>query len=320
MRCVVCGKESEYRICGECLVEREKIAELEKFNLELCTKCNSVRIGKEWLRIDLEKAVKRLIIQNLRVSPNFDVHEVKLAEKFAILKGILNGDLVEFSLPLRYSVRRITCPRCSRESGGYYESIVQIRAFKRPLRKEEIERIKEIVNRSIMETDGEKDFISKFEFQRNGVDFYLGSRKLGEKVSRRIAEEFGGKISESRKLHTRIDGRDSYRFTFLVRLPEYEEMDVVVKDGTLYVVKNAHSGKGIDFLSGKHANVSNTEVAVKKSSLGWGIITNLDESSAEVMTEKGEVVVVQRPFGAEIGKEVYVFEYKSRSYAFPRDI
>lgn len=302
------------------MIEREKVVAIDKFNLEICSKCNSIKIGREWLKIEPEKALEKAILDNLRHYPNFEVKEIRIQDRLAIFRGILNGDLVEISVPIRYSVHRITCPRCSRESGGYFESIIQIRAFKRHLREEEIEIAKKIVENFIMKTDGEKDFISKFEFHKNGIDIYLGSRKLGEKFSRKIAEELGGKIFESKKLHKRIDGRDAYRFTFLVRLPEYENMDVVVKKETLYVVKNAQIGKGIDLLSGKYANVSNSDVAVKKSSFGWGIITNLDETSAEVMTEKGDILIVQRPFGAEIGKEVYVFEYKNKNYAFPKDL
>lgn len=301
------------------MIERKKVASIEKFTLELCRKCNSIRIGRDWLKIGLDEAIQRLIFEKLQVEPDFELHEIVISDKSVILKGILNGDFVEFSVPFSYGVHKISCPKCSMESGGYYEAIIQLRAEKRLLRSEEIEKAKEIVNKSILEQNGQKDFISKFEVLKNGVDFYLGSRKLGERVARRIAEELGGKIFESRKLHTRVDGRDVYRFTFLIRLPEYEDLDIVVKNDTLHVVKNARMGKGIELATGKYASISNAKVAVKKESFSWGIITNLDESSAEVMTEKG-VVVVQRPFGAEIGKEVFIFEYKNKSYAFPRDL
>lgn len=316
----MCGKEGKFVICGECLSERKEVASIENFTLETCSKCQSVRFGRNWLKISLEKAIEKVILEKLRVDPNFEVKEISVLDKTAILRGVLNDEFIEISIPFDYRLRRISCPKCSMESGGYYESIVQLRAEKRPLRKEEIEKAKEIVNKTILEKDGEKDFLSKFEILKNGIDFYLGSRKLGEKISRRMAEEFGGRIFETRKLHTRIDGRDVYRFTFLVKLPEYEDLDVVVKNDTLYVVKNARLGKGIDFLSGKYESIENTSVTVRKSSFSWGVITNLDESSAEVMTEKGNVFVVQKPFGAEIGKEVFVFEYKNRFYAFPRDL
>jgi len=320
VKCVICGKEGEYRICGECLAERKKVAFIENFNLEFCSKCNSVKIGKSWTKIDFSEAIQRMVSEKLRVEPNFDVHEIIIMEKAAVLRGVLNGDPVEVTVPLNYRVRRISCPRCSMESGGYYESIVQIRAVGRELREKELEIAKEIVRKTISESEGEKEFLSKFEIVKNGIDFYLGSRKLGEKISKRISEEFGGRVFETRRLHTRVDGRDRYRFTFLIKLPEYEDMDVVVKNETLYVVKNARLGKGIDIFTGKHANILETSVAVRRNSLSWGIITNLDESSAEVMTENGNVVIVQRPFGAEVGKEVFVFEYRNRTYAFPVDL
>ncbi|MCX8172312.1 MAG: NMD3-related protein [Archaeoglobaceae archaeon] len=319
MKCVVCGKETKYKICGECLVERQRIASIEKFDFEFCSRCGSVKIGREWQKINLEEAIKRCVDANLRIDPEFHLKEIFLAEKFAILKGFLHGDYVEVNVPLGYKIRKICCPRCSMESGGYYEAIVQLRAG-RELRIEEIERVKEIVSKFIVERGGEKDFLAKFEILKNGIDFYLGNRKLGEIVAKKISDEFGGKIFESKKLHTRVDGRDSYRFTFLVKLPEYEEMDVVTKGDRLYVVKNARIGKGLDFLSGKHTNIVDAKIAVRKSYFKWGVITNLDKNSAEVMTEKGEVIIVERPFSAEIGKEVFVFEYKNKIYAFPKDI
>lgn len=295
------------------------MASIEKLNIEICSRCGYIKIRGNWIRIPLEEAIKKSVNEKLRVDPNFQVDEIILADKFLILKGVLNEDVVEVTVPFTYRFRKICCPRCSMESGGYYEAIVQVRADKRDLKVGEIEKAKEITNRFLLESEGEKDFLTKFEVNKNGIDFYLGSRKLGEKISRKIAEELGGKVFESKKLHTRVDGRDFYRFTFLVRLPEYEEMDIVEKGDTLYVVKNIRMAKGFDFLSGKYANIMKTNVAVKREFLRWGVITNLDESSAEVTTEKG-VVIVQRPFGAEIGKEVFVFEYKNKNYAFPKDL
>ncbi|MDI9643555.1 MAG: NMD3-related protein [Archaeoglobales archaeon] len=320
MKCVVCGKETRFRICGSCLIERGAVAKLEKLNLEVCAKCNSIKIGGVWLNIPLEEAIERIVYEKLKVDPNLSVNGVKVEEKLIVLSGILNDDPVEISIPLQYKLHRISCPRCSMESGGYYEAIVQLRAVKRVLREDEIRKAEEIVQRSLSESEGEKEFLSKFEKTKNGIDFYFGSKKLGEKISRRISTELGGRIFESRKLHTRVDGRDSYRFTFLVRLPEYEDNDIVIKNESLYVVKNAKMSRGLDLLTGKSANIIDAKVAVKRSDLDWGVITNLDESSAEIMTEKGDIVLVQRPFRAEIGKEVFVFEYKNRNYAFPRDL
>lgn len=320
MKCVVCGKETNHKICGACLVEREVVARLEKFDLDVCPKCNYVKIGREWLNVSLEEGIERSVCEKLRVVPDFSINEIKIEKKVVILSGILNDDLIEISIPLNFKIHRISCPRCSMESGGYYEAVVQLRASKRVLREEEISKAEEIVQKTIFESKGEKNFLSKFEKTKNGIDFYVGSKKLGEKISKRIAEELGGKITESKKLHTRIDGRDAYRFTFLVRLPEYEDMDIVVKNGNLYVVKNARISRGLDIFSGRTENIVNATVAVKRDKLGWGLITNLDQTLAEVMSEEGELIIVQRPFGAEIGKEVFIFEYKNRNYAFPKDL
>ncbi|MFN3383468.1 MAG: NMD3-related protein, partial [Archaeoglobaceae archaeon] len=214
----------------------------------------------------------------------------------------------------------ITCPRCSRESGGYYEAIVQVRAQKRSLRNEEVERAMKIVEKILGESEGEKDFLLRFEETSSGIDFYFGSRKIGEKVSKAIADEIGGSISKSKKLHTRIDGRDVYRFTFLVRLSEAENYDVVLKDDKICVVKNAKIQKGVEIITGKAVNISGATLIAKKEEMSWGVITNLDESIAEVMDSEGKIFHVPRPFGAEIGKEVFIFNFGQRTFAFPRDL
>lgn len=318
VKCIICGRESEDKICGRCFVERFRIAELEKFELELCSKCGAIRFGRDWKNIGLSEALKFEILKNLKLNPEFRIKEIKLNDSI-LIKGEIKGEEVELTLPLSYRIHRISCPRCTRESGGYYEAIVQIRAG-RKLREGEIERIIEIVRSILQGCEGEKDFLSKFETFKYGMDFYFGSRKIGEKVSKRVLEEFGGRIFESKKLHSRMDGQDIFRFTFLVRLPEYEEGDVVIREGRIYIVKSARLSKGVEIFSGKTANITNSVVIAKRDSMKWGVITDLDENIAEVMDEDGRVFAVSRPFNAKVGGEVFIFEYRGKFYAFPIDL
>lgn len=318
MKCIICGKESENKICGKCFVERFKIAELEKFELELCSRCGAIKVGKDWKNIELGEALEFEILKNLNLNPEFRIQEVRLNYSI-LIKGKIRGEEVELTLPPSYRIRRTSCSRCTRESGGYYEAIVQIRAGRR-LREEETKRILEIVNSILQDSEGERDFLSKFETFKYGMDFYFGSRKIGEKVSKKISEEFGGRIFESKKLHSRMDGQDTFRFTFLVRLPEYEEGDAVIRDERIYIVKNARLSKGVEILTGKTGNVTNSVLIAKRDSMKWGIITDLDENLAEVMDEDGRVFAVSKPFNAKVGAEVFIFEYKEKFYAFPRDL
>lgn len=320
MKCIVCGKESGFRICGKCFAERNILAHLPALELEKCGKCGSFRFGREWIRISEAVAVEKKILEELDFSPDFDVETLSFLRNSVVVSGKIFGDCVSITLPLTLKIRTTTCPRCSRESGGYYEAIVQVRAQNRALRTEEIERAKEIVESILYESEGEKDFLLKFEEMKSGIDFYFGSRKMGEKVSKAIASEFGGSVFRSKRLHTKIDGNEVYRFTYLIRLPEAEKYDVVLKDGKICVVKNAKFQKGIEITTGKMINISESTLIAKKDDMGWGVITNLDESVAEIMDSEGKIFHVPRPFGAEIGKEVFIFSFEQRIFAFPRDL
>ncbi|MEM0202653.1 MAG: 60S ribosomal export protein NMD3 [Archaeoglobaceae archaeon] len=320
MRCIVCGKESKFKICGSCFAERNTLAHLPSLELEKCGKCGSFRFGREWVWVDERSAIEREVFRNLAVFPDFSVESVEILKNSAVIKGTIYGDCVSLTIPLNLRTRTITCPRCSKESGGYYEAVVQVRAQNRSLRKEELEKAREIVESVLSGSKGEKDFLLKFEETKSGIDFYFGSRKIGEKVSKMIADELGGSVFRSKKLHTRVDGNDVYRFTFLVRLFEAEDYDVVLKDGKVCIVKNAKLQKGIELMTGKAVNVSGATLIAKKEEMSWGVITNLDESVAEVMDSEGRIFHVPRSFGAEIGKEVFIFNFGQRIFAFPKDL
>ncbi len=324
MKCVVCGKEVEDGyLCGICTVEKFEVAVIEPFEIVICSRCGAVKYGQKWKYVEFDEAIEEMVFRYARVMEDFEVERVSIdiASRTAVFAGRLKGDEVEFPVALNFRVKKFACPKCSRESGGYYESIVQLRADSRQLEEDEIERVKEIVEDVLSaELENERAFLSKVEEKREGIDFYFGSRDIGRKVSRMIAKELGGKITESKKLHTRIDGRDVYRFTYLVRLPCYREGDIVAKDESLCVVKNVKAGKGVDILSGKSVNIDGAKVVVRKYDLKTGVVVSVDENVAEIVCNDGRVFVTVKPHAARIGSEVFVFEYRGRVWALSKDL
>lgn len=324
MKCVVCGKEIAHgHICGKCLAEREKIAKVDSFEIIICPRCGFIRTEGTWKMINLEDAIRESIISSLYVFENFNVKEVliDLQSKLLILKGQLYGDDIDLQVPFTYKIKRITCQRCSREAGGYYEAILQLRAENRKLRIQEVQVAKRVIKEVLeKEIENEKAFLTKVEERKEGIDFYFGSRDIGRKVSKIVAKELGGKITESKKLSGRTDGRDMYRFTYLVRLPSYENGDVVLKDGKFCVVKNQKIAKGVDIHTGKDVNVSNSKLIAKSCDLEEGVIINVDESVAEIICNDGRVILTEKPYGASLGDDVLVFEYNDKYYSFTKKI
>ena len=324
MRCVVCGREIERGyICGRCASERYQLVSIDPFEIVICSKCGSFRYGRRWKKERFEKVLEDAIYKNLKVMDGFEVKSLTLDldSRLITLRGDLFGDYVEVTTGFSFKLRKICCPRCSRESGGYYESILQLRCDGRGLRDYEIEAARKIIENVLeSESGNEKSFISKIEEKKEGIDFYFGSRDTGRKASRKIARELGGRVVESKKLHTRIDGRDAYRFTYLVKLPSYEEGDVVEKGGRLFLVKSRKSGRGVDIFEGKSVNISGARIVARKGEMRSGVVVNVDERTVEIVSDNGEVFVTDRPCMTEIGSEVLIFEFRGKLMVFPKDL
>ena len=324
MKCVVCGKEIEHGyLCGKCMVEKTEVVRVSPLEILMCSRCGAIRVGRRWVRRELDDVIEDLILKNTRVAEEFDVREVVVDPSSHIVyyRGTIAGDEVEVRLPFTLTLKKLSCPKCSRESGGYYESIVQVRAKNRELEEEEMEKVIGILEEVLeKEGDNEKAFISKIERKKGGVDIYLGSRNIGMKVSRRISRELGAEITESKKLHTRIDGRDVYRFTYSVKAPEFREGDVVDSDGKMCLVKNVRSKKGVDILTGKTINLGREPVVARKGGTIGGVVVNVDKTTAEIVCDDGKVVSVDKPYGVKIGSEVRVFKHLDRYYAYLNDL
>jgi len=324
VKCVVCGKEIEHgHLCGKCMAEREKVVKLNRFEIVVCSRCGSVKQENRWISKDFKEIIEDMVLKNAFITEEFEVKDIliDLKSNLVIFSGSIAGEDVSVTEQLNFSIKKLSCPKCSKEAGGYYESIVQLRAENRDLDEDEIETAMEILGDVLEKEKGnEKAFVSKIERKKEGVNIYLGSRNIGMKVSKMVSKRLGGDITESKKLHTRIDGRDIYRFTYSVKIPEYREGDAVEKDGKICIVKNVQSGKGVDIITGKTVNIGKDAVAARREEMKGGVVVNVDESTAEVVCDDGEVVVTAKPFGAEIGSEVKVFEHKGKYYSFLKDL
>jgi len=326
MRCVICGSEAVIEgMCLKCYQKRRKLSYLDDIiELVRCPKCGYFKIGGVWKDLEFSSALFEIVQSKVRVHPQFEVEEVDIEPltsgevgKYIVrLIGYVEGCRAVDENVVNVRVRTITCERCSRFSGGYYEAIVQVRADDRKIEEDELKVVKEIINRILeKEKDNQKAFISKVVERKEGPDFYFGDKNIGRKVSREVARTLGGRVIESRKLHTRIDGRDIYRYTFAVRLPCYRVGDVVVEGEKLCIVAGYGKGLAVEDLS--VVNLKNPKVVKRREELERGIVVNCDEFVAEVASEKGIIQAVTSK-AVSIGDEVFVVEYNSKYYVVPK--
>lgn len=171
--CFICGKETKYLIDGHCRdCYKKKNAKSE--NLIEVQKC---------------KRCEKLYFENKQV--NEEIFLERMKKKFG----------KDFKIKTNYFI----CRNCSRESGGYYESILQLRG-------DFSENIVEFIEEKIRE-----ESFCRIEEVKNGFDFYVGSKSVANKVAE-ILRRKGFEIKKSYKIVTRKDGRDVYRTTILARI------------------------------------------------------------------------------------------------------
>ncbi len=319
-RCAVCGKETEFEICANCYLERYSIYEFHPYiELRLCPKCGKA-YSAGWKERD--EALFETISKNFSHDPEFHISSFEIEERnensgVILIEGEFRGERISYTLPFELRQKFETCERCSRIAGGYFESIIQLRAENRDIEREEIERAKRLIDEAIEKSNHSLAFISKIVERREGVDYYLGDRNLAKKVAKRIEEELGGKLTESKKLSGRKDGRDVYRITYSIRFKEYRDGDVVKDGNRILLVTNAVKDKGVD-PSGKSYRLKRPKLIARREELERTFIVNLDKSVVEVLNPRNqEVVQVERKADYNIGESVFYFEDRGKPFIFP---
>jgi nonsense-mediated mRNA decay protein 3 len=318
-RCAVCGRQSEHEICAECYLERYSIHHFHPFiELRSCPKCGKTYSGG-WK--DRAEALYDAISRNFSHDPEFkiDLFEIDDGGNEGLIKvgGEFRGKKLRYELPFDIRQKFEVCEKCSRLHGGYYESIIQLRAENRKIEGHEVERARKLIDEAIEKSDHPLAFVSKVVEKREGIDYYLGDRNLARKVAKRIEEELGGKLTESKKLTGRRDGRDVYRITYSIRLREYRKGDVVRDGRRVLLVTNAVKGKGVDPAGKSHA-LKRPRLIARREELKHTYVVNVDRSVIEVLNPSTqEVVQVEREAAYGIGERVLYLEHEGRAYVFP---
>ena len=333
-RCPVCGKpiEGNLEMCPGCYAERRDIFWLDNIiELIRCPRCGFFKIRGKWRDISFEDALVETVQSSIRIHPEFEVEDVILnplargeVGKYAVrLEGLLDGEFVSVEKVVEVRVRREVCKRCSREAGGYYESIVQIRADGREIDDDELKVVRRIIDRVLeKERENQKAFISKIVERKEGVDYYFGDRNIGRKISRLIADELGGRIIESKKIHTRKDGQDVHRFTYAVRLPAYRKGDIVEENGKICIVTSQKLSKAISLEGGETINLRNPRVIARRREIKESVVISCDEFVVEVLHPIMQQVVQAKKPNVELkpGDTVFVVEHNDAIYVIPKDL
>ena len=258
MKCFRCGEREAIidGLCKECYMETHRLIEAPDYiDLMFCAHCGAISAdGTKWKDYeDFQEGIMESTLRFIYISRDAKLLELdtdlrEMDPRNYVLKGKgifkIGDETEEVRFESKIRMKRTTCPRCSRINGGYYEAIIQVRASNREMSEEEKMESEEFIASRIesMGKESRDIFITDEEEMHGGLDFYISNARAAKNVARELAHHTSGTLTESKKLAGRKEGEDIYRFTYLVRLPEFRKGDFVEYRGEKYQIVS-NSGK-----------------------------------------------------------------------------
>ncbi|HOA69578.1 MAG TPA: 60S ribosomal export protein NMD3 [Methanosarcina thermophila] len=332
--CPRCGREC-YRlfdsVCRDCFFETFKLIELPHvLHARICPACGAHLHRSRWENIGSIEDVVLKAVENALFIHNEAGDVVIYMEPREItpyiyrvraeVDALVREEPVHAEAETEVRIQRTACDMCSRESGRYFEAIIQIRAAGRFPTEGEKSRCMAIAREAMesMKKKGDRlAFISETLEQKEGLDLYMGSMNASRQVCRLITSELGGSFSESPTLVGMKDGRNLYRITFSMRLPEFRPGDVIRFRGKIIQIKS--SGKKVNGISLENGSrfISTPEELKGAEKIGnikdavLTVLVSIEDSAILVLDpETYETVAIKKPMSlnAEAGSEIPVLK------------
>jgi nonsense-mediated mRNA decay protein 3 len=333
MFCVVCGAEGETYdgLCKECFISRGHFVEVpENVDVTLCAHCGAMMIGSHWEHIT--DTTERAVQGAIRVSKGVELDTTLQVEdederNFRVTVGLhilLPDKDFEFfdTKQTRLRIKNGCCIECSRESGSYYEAVLQLRAKDRKLTQEEID---EVVAKAKKLAAASHSFVSKIETVKGGVDLYMGKNKDGKALSSLLVSTAGASTTETITLAGRKDGQDLYRWTLLVRLPPFQRGDILPMDGKLWEIRSftKKSANLQEITSGDRDSrpmdkIVDLPVIKKEGAIREAVVVSDHGDDLQIMhPDNYSTVDIKKPMDYKEGKkEISIVIYEGEIYPY----
>ncbi|GCC10143.1 NMD3 family protein [archaeon] len=278
--CVSCGKAEKELIsglCSECFNrEKVKVSVDRKVKGMVCRNCFSIYY-KRWNSFSgsLDEAAveaafvateNNIYVENIE-EPTTGIEALEVISTsprdYLVTLNIRVKDEkqnIERSLDVKVPVKLSICPTCQRSVSRYYEAIVQLRGLEKKS-PDEKEKIRAAMEKAILSQNDLNTFISELKKIRGGYDFYVGSAKAARKSVNILRVKYGGFLKESSKLFGMgKNGKELYRITYLLRLPEFSLGNIIEDMGKLYQITGL-KGNLVSLFDLKERRSSGTSLA-----------------------------------------------------------
>jgi nonsense-mediated mRNA decay protein 3 len=262
----------------------------------------------------LGDVLRRVIKNNFQISRELDNVDINTECKEAkdglsctvFISGFIDDLEIAEEHTMQVRLKRSVCDVCSRQSGGYYEAIVQIRPDKVKLTRRELDDITSTVGALVegLQADGNRAlFITDMGVEHGGLDFYISERSAGLVIAKKIQEQYGGIIKQSSKNIGMKDSRQTYRVTYLVRLSPYKKSDFLKFNDAFFHIISIHRNKVkmmdissweetvVDAKTIQNASIIGGEDLIKEM-----ILVSQTKDEVQIMDQKKyEINIVKKP-------------------------
>lgn len=253
--CVECGAEGvplKDGVCRECRLGGRPllVAVQPEVRVEVCQRCGAEHRGDSWrTREDATEAYDRAAMDAVRIHEEVDDPTFQLAfeqtaprtlEYEVRMEGWLDEEPVEAAVDVRVVIHPGICRTCSREAGGYFEAVLQLRPPKDRKDHPDLEEaFEEVLDHlaSIRQGGNRQAFVTKTQEVHGGYDIYVGDTRAGHQAAKRISERYGARVGHSTEQVGMEDGQPVMRTSISVRMPPYGIGDLVERADELWQVR-----------------------------------------------------------------------------------
>ncbi len=333
MLCVECGKrEAKYDgLCEECFLKKVKFTSVPNhIDMTICPHCHAVKFGGHWENIPLEDALFKLLDKSIEFLHEYDSYELQVSHgeidgefpvemRIAVKLKDINAEEIHYTtVDIHYE----SCPRCNRFFGNYFEAIIQLRG----MRENEVREILNFVYERIEHhaKKNENLFLTKEVEKREGWDLYLSDKREAKKIAREVCQKYGASLKESPQIAGRKDGKDIYRVTYAVRLPDYRIGDIVEVEGSYLLVEDISGTfvKGVNLEDGKKKSVDSKRhrisLALRKDEVERAIVVYSRGNTVQLLDKNNNLIDTRMNFEVEDGSTVKIAKIGDDVYVLPQ--
>jgi len=264
--CAICGKVIDefaphFGMCLNCYLKENPLFELpNNYSFKLCIDCQNYAKKEDWIESEnkdlfqiIEAVLIRFLLKNyakqdiIQFSFSFDKlvyssRDLLTSLDVTILGKLRDNQKISHQHTLKLNINYDLCKNCSNlRAGMYYLSIIQLRVTDKSqfgVIEEALSQISFFVENLFAKNKSQ--YISKIEDQNLGVDLYLSTNELMNRIISHMRANFIFILNRTKKLVGRDSqkGRGLYRLKALIKFLPFKKNDVVIINKVTYLVEN----------------------------------------------------------------------------------